>query len=72
MRWPWPSPRAAAPQRCRDRRLVAELRGLPEELSALVQQHDQRSEAMAHRFAETQDVIFLGGASTTPSPWKER
>ncbi|MEE2696062.1 MAG: glutamine--fructose-6-phosphate transaminase (isomerizing) [Cyanobacteriota bacterium] len=46
--------------------LVAELRGLPEELSALVQQHDQRSEAMAHRFAETQDVIFLGRGINYP------
>ena len=46
--------------------LVAELRGLPQELSALVQQHDQRSEAMAHRFAETQDVIFLGRGINYP------
>ena len=46
--------------------LVAELRGLPEELSALVEQHDQRSEAMAHRFAETQDVIFLGRGINYP------
>ncbi len=46
--------------------LVQELRSLPQELSALVQQHDQRSEAMAHRFAETQDVIFLGRGINYP------
>ena len=46
--------------------LVSELRGLPEQLSALVEQHDQRSEAMAHRFADTQDVIFLGRGINYP------
>lgn len=46
--------------------LVEELRGLPQQLSALVAQHDQRSEAMAHRFAETQDVIFLGRGINYP------
>ena len=46
--------------------LITELRGLPEQLSALVEQHDQRSEAMAHRFADTQDVIFLGRGINYP------
>jgi glucosamine--fructose-6-phosphate aminotransferase (isomerizing) len=46
--------------------LVNELRGLPDQLSALVEQHDQLSEAMAHRFAETQDVIFLGRGINYP------
>ena len=46
--------------------LVGELRDLPQQLAALVQQHDQRSEAMAHRFAETQDVIFLGRGINYP------
>ena len=46
--------------------LISELRGLPEQLSALVEQHDQRSEAMAHRFADTQDVIFLGRGINYP------
>jgi glucosamine--fructose-6-phosphate aminotransferase (isomerizing) len=46
--------------------LVNELRGLPDQLSALVGQHDQLSEAMAHRFAETQDVIFLGRGINYP------
>ncbi|MBL6800940.1 MAG: glutamine--fructose-6-phosphate transaminase (isomerizing) [Synechococcus sp. BS307-5m-G37] len=46
--------------------LISELRGLPEQLSALVELHDQRSEAMAHHFAETQDVIFLGRGINYP------
>ena len=46
--------------------LITELRGLPEQLRALVEQHDQRSEAMAHRFADTQDVIFLGRGINYP------
>ena len=46
--------------------LVQELRGLPQQLSDLVAQHDQRSEGMAHRFAETQDVIFLGRGINYP------
>jgi len=46
--------------------LVNELRGLPQQLDDLIQQHDQRSEAMAHRFAETQDVIFLGRGINYP------
>ena len=46
--------------------LVNELRGLPDQLTALVEQHDQCSEAMAHRFAETQDVIFLGRGINYP------
>ncbi|QNI57099.1 glutamine---fructose-6-phosphate transaminase (isomerizing) [Synechococcus sp. BIOS-U3-1] len=46
--------------------LVDELRGLPQQLDALIAQHDQLSEAMAHRFAETQDVIFLGRGINYP------
>jgi len=46
--------------------LVEELRGLPQQLGALVEQHDQRSQSMAHRFAETQDVIFLGRGINYP------
>ena len=46
--------------------LVNELRGLPDQLSVLVEQHDQLSEAIAHRFAETQDVIFLGRGINYP------
>jgi len=46
--------------------LVAELRMLPQQLQELVSLHDQRSEALAHRFAETQDVIFLGRGINYP------
>ena len=52
--------------------LVDELRRLPEQLRELVQLHDQRSEALAHRFADTQDVIFLGRESTIRLPWRGR
>ncbi|TCD57572.1 glutamine--fructose-6-phosphate transaminase (isomerizing) [Synechococcus sp. BS56D] len=46
--------------------LVEELRQLPSQLQALVERHDRESEALAHRFAETQDVIFLGRGINYP------
>ena len=46
--------------------LVQELRQLPDQLRALVDDHDQRSAELAHRFAETQDVIFLGRGINYP------
>jgi len=46
--------------------LADELRTLPQQLQELVSLHDQRSEALAHRFAETQDVIFLGRGINYP------
>jgi len=46
--------------------LIQELRGLPEQLASMVELHDQRAEAMAHRFADTQDVIFLGRGINYP------
>ena len=46
--------------------LADELRGLPQQLRQLVDLHDQRSEALAHRFADTQDVIFLGRGINYP------
>ena len=46
--------------------LVEELRDLPQQLGVLVEQHDQRAEAMATLFAETQDVIFLGRGINYP------
>ncbi|NDD45296.1 MAG: glutamine--fructose-6-phosphate transaminase (isomerizing) [Synechococcaceae bacterium WB9_4xB_025] len=46
--------------------LVEELRQLPSQLRALVERHDHDSEALAHRFAETQDVIFLGRGINYP------
>ncbi|ABB33904.1 glutamine--fructose-6-phosphate transaminase (isomerizing) [Synechococcus sp. CC9605] len=46
--------------------LAEELRGLPQQLRQLVDMHDQSSEALAHRFADTQDVIFLGRGINYP------
>ena len=46
--------------------LADELRALPEQLRTLVALHDQRSEVLAHRFAETKDVIFLGRGINYP------
>jgi glucosamine--fructose-6-phosphate aminotransferase (isomerizing) len=46
--------------------LADELRSLPQQLRQLVDLHDQRSEALAHRFADTQDVIFLGRGINYP------
>ena len=46
--------------------LCDELRGLPHQLRQLIDRHDLRSEQLAHRFAETQDVIFLGRGINYP------
>ena len=46
--------------------LVAALRLLPQQLEALVADHDQRCAALAHRFEGTQDVIFLGRGINYP------
>ncbi|KGG26692.1 MULTISPECIES: glutamine--fructose-6-phosphate transaminase (isomerizing) [unclassified Prochlorococcus] len=47
-------------------KLKEELRAVPNQLSSLVELHDQRSEILAHRFADTQDVIFLGRGINYP------
>jgi glucosamine--fructose-6-phosphate aminotransferase (isomerizing) len=46
--------------------LAAQLRALPEVMSQLVEDHDQRCAELAHLFAETQDVIFLGRGINYP------
>ena len=46
--------------------LADELRGLPQQLRDLIAMHDERSEQLAHHFAETQDVIFLGRGINYP------
>ena len=46
--------------------LKEELRGVPKLLRSLVDLHDQRAEDLAHRFADTQDVIFLGRGINYP------
>jgi glucosamine--fructose-6-phosphate aminotransferase (isomerizing) len=48
------------------RQLVAALRQLPEQLRTLVDDHDRRCEQLAHLFADTQDVIFLGRGINYP------
>jgi glucosamine--fructose-6-phosphate aminotransferase (isomerizing) len=48
------------------RQLAAGLRALPEQLLALVDDHDRRCEQLAHLFADTQDVIFLGRGINYP------
>ncbi len=46
--------------------LADALRDLPQQLQDLVHLHDQRSQGLAHRFADTQDVIFLGRGINYP------
>ncbi len=46
--------------------LAAQLRLLPQQLEALVADHDQRCAALAHHFEGTQDVIFLGRGINYP------
>jgi glucosamine--fructose-6-phosphate aminotransferase (isomerizing) len=46
--------------------LAAGLRMVPEQLRQLIAEHDQRAEALAHRFESTQDVIFLGRGINFP------
>jgi glucosamine--fructose-6-phosphate aminotransferase (isomerizing) len=46
--------------------LVDQLRQLPQQLEALVADHDQRCAGLAHRFEGTQDVIFLGRGINYP------
>jgi glucosamine--fructose-6-phosphate aminotransferase (isomerizing) len=48
------------------RQLVDQLRLLPEQLRALVADHDRRCEGLAHRFVDTRDVIFLGRGINYP------
>jgi glucosamine--fructose-6-phosphate aminotransferase (isomerizing) len=48
------------------RELAAALRQLPQQLRALVDDHDRRCEQLAHLFADTQDVIFLGRGINFP------
>jgi len=42
------------------------LRAMPAQLQSLVDDHDQRCAGLAHLFAETQDVIFLGRGINYP------
>ncbi len=51
-------------ERLRD--LVEQLRVLPGVLQELVEDHDERCAELAHLFADTQDVIFLGRGINYP------
>jgi glucosamine--fructose-6-phosphate aminotransferase (isomerizing) len=46
--------------------LVAGLREVPRQLRQLIDDHDSRAAALAHRFETTQDVIFLGRGINFP------
>ena len=48
------------------RQLATGLRALPAQLRELVDDHDRRCEQLAHLFADTQDVIFLGRGINYP------
>ena len=57
---------ASAPSPERLRQLAEELRQLPALLQRLVEDHDERCAELAHLFADTQDVIFLGRGINYP------
>jgi glucosamine--fructose-6-phosphate aminotransferase (isomerizing) len=57
---------AGGPEPARLRTLVEQLRALPALLTALVEDHDRRCAELAHLFADTQDVIFLGRGINYP------
>ncbi len=46
--------------------LTRELRDLPNQLSNLVDEHDQLAETLANRFSDTQNMIFLGRGINYP------
>ncbi len=46
--------------------LSDELKALPNQLREIIKQHDAISESLAHKFSETQDVIFLGRGINYP------
>jgi glucosamine--fructose-6-phosphate aminotransferase (isomerizing) len=54
------------PEPARLRALADELRTLPATLQRLVEDHDERCAALAHHFADTTDVIFLGRGINFP------
>jgi glucosamine--fructose-6-phosphate aminotransferase (isomerizing) len=58
--------RPGAPSPARLRQLAEELRQLPGLLQRLVEDHDERCAELAHLFADTQDVIFLGRGINYP------
>lgn len=57
---------SGGPEPARLQALVEQLRALPALLTALVEDHDRRCAELAHLFADTQDVIFLGRGINYP------
>ncbi|MFM9072760.1 MAG: glutamine--fructose-6-phosphate transaminase (isomerizing) [Cyanobium sp.] len=57
-------PGVPGPERLEE--LAGQLRRLPQVMSQLVEDHDQRCAELAHLFADTQDVIFLGRGINYP------
>ena len=49
---------------------LAELRALPAQLQTLIDRLDLRCAELAHAFADTRTVIYLGRGINYPSPWK--
>ena len=58
--------RPGGPDPVRLRALVEQLRLVPALLQTLVEDHDRRCAELAHLFADTQDVIFLGRGINYP------
>ena len=58
--------RPGGPDPARLRALVEQLRLVPALLQTLVEDHDRRCAELAHLFADTQDVIFLGRGINYP------
>ncbi|MFN9547798.1 MAG: glutamine--fructose-6-phosphate transaminase (isomerizing) [Cyanobacteriota bacterium] len=58
--------RAGVPDGAQLEALALQLRGLPTVLRTLVEDHDGRCAELAHLFAETRDVIFLGRGINYP------
>ena len=59
-------PLPGGPDPARLRALAEQLRQLPALLQVLVEDHDRRCAELAHLFADTQDVIFLGRGINYP------
>ncbi len=47
-------------------KVIDELREVPKHLRNLIELHDELSETLSHRFADTKDVIFLGRGINYP------
>ena len=58
--------RPGGPDPARLRALVEQLRLVPALLQSLVEDHDRRCAELAHLFADTQDMIFLGRGINYP------